>query len=342
MHPNPPDLTGATVAELSETELLARVFPLLADARATLVGPGDDAAVVAAPDGRTVVSTDVLVEDRHFRREWSSGYDVGWRAAMQNLADVAAMGAVPTALVVALALPGDVEVRWVEDLARGLSDAAAPWGAGVVGGDLSGGPAAVVAVTVHGSLEGRDPVLRSGARAGDLVVHAGVRGRSAAGLAALSAALPADEATEEARAGYLRPVAAVDAGVAAARAGARAMIDVSDGLVRDARRIAAASGVTLALDEPLEAFADEAELLAPVAAALGDPGLGDPGLVRAWILTGGEDHGMLATVPREVGPPEGFRVVGEVVERSEHEVLVAGEAAARGGGWDHFGGTARV
>ena len=339
MHPNPSDPPVATVADLSETELLARIFPLLAPASATIVGPGDDAAVVTSPDGRTVVSTDVLVEDRHFRREWSSGYDVGWRAAMQNLADIAAMGAVPTALVVALALPGDVEVSWVEDLARGLSDAAGPWGAGVVGGDLSGGPATVVAVTVHGSLEGREPVLRSGARPGDVVVHAGARGRSAAGLALLSAGLGAAGSREldAVRAGYLRPVAAVDAGLAASRGGARAMIDVSDVLVRDARRLAGASGVTLALDEPLDVFADEAALLAPAAASLGDPAL-----VRAWILTGGEDHGMLAVLPPDVALPPGFRAIGAVLDRGQDEVLVAGRPASRGGGWDHFGGTART
>jgi len=336
VHPYPSGPPVATVADLSETELLARIFPLLAPASATIVGPGDDAAVVASSDRRTVVSTDVLVEDRHFRREWSSGYDVGWRAAMQNVADVAAMGAVPTALVVALVLPREVEVRWVEDLARGLSDAAAPWGAGVVGGDLSGGLSTVVAVTVHGSLEGREPVLRSGAQPGDVVVHAGARGRSAAGLAALTGGLGRAAAFDLARTGYLRPVAAVDSGLACARAGARAMIDVSDGLVRDAGRLAAASGVTLALDEPLEVFADEAAVLAPLAEALGDPGL-----VRTWILTGGEDHGMLATLPPGVELPAGFRRIGEVVERAEHEVLVAGEAAPRGGGWDHFGGAAR-
>ncbi|WP_414696425.1 thiamine-phosphate kinase, partial [Pengzhenrongella sp.] len=167
--------------------MLALIFPLLSPGPATLLGPGDDAAVVAAPDGRVVVSTDVLVEGRHFRRNWSTGADVGWRAAMQNLADIAAMGASPTSLVVTLVAPADLPVSWVTGLAGGLAAACGPHGVGVVGGDLSGGDLIVVSVTVHGDLAGRPPVLRSGARAGDVVAHAGVRGWSAAGLALLGA-----------------------------------------------------------------------------------------------------------------------------------------------------------
>ncbi|MBX9244444.1 thiamine-phosphate kinase, partial [Actinotalea ferrariae] len=179
MHHDP--TTETTVGDLGEDGLLARIFPLLPRGSGTLLGPGDDAAVVAAPDGRVVVSTDVLVEHRHFRRDWSTGEDVGRRAAVQNLADVAAMGARPSALVVGLVVPADLEVAWVLGLARGLAAACGP-DVGVVGGDLSGGSEVVVAVTVHGDLEGRAPVLRGGARPGDVLAHAGVRGRSAAGL----------------------------------------------------------------------------------------------------------------------------------------------------------------
>ncbi|WP_315099266.1 AIR synthase related protein, partial [uncultured Cellulomonas sp.] len=156
--PGPSD--GLLVSELSEDGLLARIFPLLPRGDDTLLPPGDDAAVVRAPDGRFVVTTDVLVEDRHFRRAWSSGEDVGRRAAVQNLADVAAMGARPTSLVVALVVPGDLPASWVDGLARGLAAECSPLGVGVVGGDLSGGPLVVVAVTAHGDLGGRDPVLR--------------------------------------------------------------------------------------------------------------------------------------------------------------------------------------
>lgn len=324
----------ALVRDVSETRLLAAFAPALAPSSSALVGPGDDCAVVAAPDGRFVVSTDVLVEDRHFRTRWSSAYDVGWRAAHQNLADVAAMGAVPTALVVSLVLPGHLPVSWVVDLARGLSDACAPWGAGVVGGDLSGGSGVVVAVTAHGDLQGRAPVLRSGAAVGDVVAHAGVRGRSAAGLALLDAGAGlADEAAgDELRGAYLRPRAAVDAGIAAGVAGAHAMIDVSDGLVRDARRVARASGVTLALGSPRAAFADEASLLGQAARALG----GADALVEAWLLTGGEDHGMLATFAPGTPLPQGFRPIGAVLPAGAEDVLVDGVPAPGGGGWDHF------
>ena len=177
----------ATVAELGEAGLLAVITPLLPASPVQVVGNGDDCAVLAAPDGRYVVSTDVLVEGHHFRTDWSGPEQVGRRAAAQNLADAAAMGARSVALVVSLVLPGDTPVSWVEGLARGLGEECRKAGAGVVGGDLSAGESIVIAVTVHGDLEGREPVLRSGARAGDLVVHAGDLGLSAAGLALLEA-----------------------------------------------------------------------------------------------------------------------------------------------------------
>lgn len=323
-----------TVAESSEDELLSRFGPLLPFGADTLVGAGDDAAVVRAPDGRVVVTTDVLVEDRHFRRAWSSGGDVGWRAAVQNLADVAAMGARPTALVVALVLPGDLPVVFVEDLARGLAQVCGPLGVGVVGGDLSGGHEVVVAVTAHGDLGGRRPVLRSGARPGDVLAHAGVRGRSAAGLALLDAGC--GEVDDELVAAYLRPVCPLTAGPAAALAGATAMLDVSDGLLRDTRRIAVASGVRIALDDPQVVFDDELRRLSAAAGATGSSAL-------AWVLAGGEDHGLLATFPADAVLPEGFRVIGGVVEASvPGEVSVDGVGVQAGaGGWDHFGGRGR-
>ncbi|MFC2547622.1 MAG: AIR synthase related protein, partial [Actinomyces oris] len=178
---------GARVGDLSEEELLAVITPLLPRGLQTPVGTGDDCAVLSFPDSRTAVSTDVLVEGRHFRTDWSTGRDVGARAAAQNLADAAAMGARPVALVVGLVMPASTPVGWVRDFARGLAQGCEPCGAGVVGGDLSGGDSLIVSVTVLGDLEGRAPVLRSGARPGDAVVHVGTLGRSAAGLALLSA-----------------------------------------------------------------------------------------------------------------------------------------------------------
>lgn len=317
------------VADLAEQDLLDRIFPHLPVGSRTLVPPGDDAAVVVAPDGRYVVTCDVLVEDVHFRRRWSSGEDVGRRAAMQNLADVAAMGARPVALVVGLVTPRDTPVAWVEGLARGLGDACRPWDCGVVGGDLSAGPAIVVAVTAHGDLEGRAAVRRSGARVGDVVAHAGRRGWSAAGLGLLAADLPdLDPGLVTA---YRAPEPPLEAGPAAARAGATAMLDLSDGLLRDAARLARASGVTLDLDPPEVAFGHDAARLEGAARAVG----ADP---VDWLLTGGEDHGLLATFPPDVALPAAFRRVGVVRERAAHPVLVAGSApGVATTGWDHFG-----
>lgn len=327
-------LRGTTVGDLGEDALLAQVFPLLPDGDRTVLGPGDDAAVLRAPDGRVVISTDVLVEGRHFRRDWSSGVDLGRRAAVQNLADIAAMGARPTALVVGLVMPADVPVSWVLDLARGLAEACGPHGVGVVGGDLSGGSEVVVGVTVLGDLEGRSPVRRSGARVGDVVAHAGVRGRSAAGLALLTAGLGDGADVRLLVEGYLRPEAPLEAGARAAACGATAMLDVSDGLLRDAGRLARASGVVLDLAEPATAFAEDRALLAGAAARLGvDP--------DEWVLAGGEDHGLLATFPPGVDLPSPFRAIGTVLAagpgRAPGDVLVGGRVPdLRTTGWDHF------
>ncbi|MFE7505663.1 thiamine-phosphate kinase [Promicromonospora sp. NPDC057488] len=369
------------VRDLSEEQILERIVPLLPRGSATLLGPGDDAAVLAAPDGRFVVSTDVLVEDRHFRARWSTGYDVGRRAAAQNLADIAAMGARPTALVTALVVPGETDVDWVTGLAKGLADGCAPVGAGAVGGDLSSGPCLVVSVTVHGDLEGRDAVLRSGARPGDVVAHAGVRGWSAAGLALLEAGLVRaplspvpvevsdgvhlEDAWEQLVSAHLRPEPPLAAGVAAADAGATAMLDLSDGLLRDAGRLAAASGVRLDLDPG--AFAADRDVLRSAARAvaaakgLGDPGWGPgrsdvDGMLDGWIWGGGEDHSLLATFPPDAELPTGWTAVGRVLEAAVDgmadggadgitsgggaapapAVTIGGEAPDVGQGWDHF------
>jgi thiamine-monophosphate kinase len=323
------------VGDLDESALLERVVPLLPTGAWTQVGPGDDAAVVEAPDGRVVVSTDVLVEDHHFRRRWSTGYDVGRRAAAQNLADVAAMGAEPTALVVCLVVPRDLEVDWVADLARGLAAACSPHGVGVVGGDLSGGEHVVVAVTVHGDLAGRPPVLRSGARPGDVVALAGVLGRSAAGHALLAAGAEAGDVPHRDAlvAAYLCPDPPLAAGPAAARAGASSLIDLSDGLLRDAGRVALASGVVVDL-HPRESLAADVAAVEGAARALGvDP--------LRWVLSGGEDHGMLATFPPGARLPGGYRPVGQVLGpragAAAGTVLVeGGRPPVTGLGWDHF------
>jgi thiamine-monophosphate kinase len=187
-----------------------------------------------------------------------------------------------------------------------------------------------VSIAVHGDLEGRAPVLRSGARPGDVVAHAGVRGRSAAGLALLTAGR--GEAFREHVTAYLRPTSPLAAGPAAARAGATAMLDLSDGLLRDAGRLARASGVVLDLEPVALAFADDVVALTAAATMLGQD-------AADWVLTGGEDHGLLATFAAGTPLPPPFRAVGRVRATSDGGpagVLVDGAPATGSPGWDHF------
>ncbi len=327
----PDDLPPSpTLADVGEDGVLAAIFPVLPPAAATLTGPGDDTAVVRAPDGRVVVTTDVLVQGRDFRLDWSSPQDVGWKAAAQNLADVAAMGAVPTALVVGLVAPPHLPVAWAVGLAQGLAAACEGTGAGVVGGDLSSGAQIMVSVTALGDLQGRAPVLRSGARAGDVVAVAGRLGWSAAGLALLEAGLP--EQVPQLVAAHRRPHPPYAAGPTAADGGATAMLDVSDGLVRDLGRLARASGVTVDLDWNLLAGG----FAAPLEPALRALGLPENGW-GPWVLAGGEDHPLAATFPADVALPDGFVAVGEVLPAIEGRppVLLDGEPPTALG-WDHF------
>nr|BFF11728.1 hypothetical protein GCM10025699_30310 [Microbacterium flavescens] len=174
------------MGDVSEGTILRGILARLPKSGA-LVGPGDDAALIAAPDARVVATVDTLVHGPDFRLAWSGAFDLGWKAAAVNLADVAAMGARPTALLVALAMPEDTRLSFVEGLADGLRaacDALAP-GCAVEGGDLTVSDTLTIAVTALGSLDGRAPVLRSGARAGDVVAVAGTLGRAARGLGIL-------------------------------------------------------------------------------------------------------------------------------------------------------------
>lgn len=285
------------------------------------VGPGDDAAVVAAPDGRVVVTTDVLVSGVHFRTDWGSAEDIGHRAAAASLADIAAMGAVPTALVVALSAPPSLEVAWLLQLADGLRDEAAQVGASVVGGDLARADTLTIAVTALGDLQGRRPVLRAGGCVGDQVAVSGRLGWAEAGLAVLSRGFGSPRALVEA---YRRPLPPYADGPAASIAGAHALCDVSDGLVADVGHIATASGLGIDLDA---AAFEIPEPIAAVAAAYG----ADP---LSWILTGGHDHALVGLFPPEALLPSGFAVVGRAV--AAQGVRVDGVDWSGPAGHEHF------
>jgi thiamine-monophosphate kinase len=276
--------------------------------------------VLGAPDGRVVASMDLLVDGRHFRRDWSTGYDIGRKAAAQNLADIAAVGAVPTGLLFGLACPPELAVDWVESLTDGLRDECRPLGASVLGGDVTRGDTLTLAFTALGDLQGRPPVTRSGARAGDVVAYTGRLGWAAAGLAVLARGFRSPVSVVGA---HRRPEPPYAEGPHAAALGATSMVDVSDGLVADLRHVALASDVGIELDT---SRLDVPDRLRDVGSALGVDPLG-------WVLAGGDDHALAATFPQAAELPEQWRVIGRVARG--RGVLVDG-APYPEGGWDHF------
>jgi len=302
-----------------------------------------------------VATTDLLVEARHFRRDWSGPADIGGKAAARNLADVAAMGATPVALLVGLATPADLPVAWAQDLVSGIVAECARTGATVVGGDVSSADTIMLAATALGDLAGREPVTRAGARPGDLLAVAGVLGHSAAGLALLRAGLAEPAALVTA---YRWPRPPYHAGPEAAALGATSMIDISDGLVADTGHVAEASGVLIDIDTArlapggdLLAAAARLDASGPAgpthpagpansAAAGGSAGPGDSaepeGLPRplVWMLTGGEDHALAATFPPGTVLPAHWTVIGQV--RQGRGVRVDGQVFLGRPGWDHF------
>lgn len=318
-----PDSTQGqqTVADVGEFGLIRRITEGRKQGVPTLLGPGDDAAVVAAVDGRVVASTDVLVEGVHFRFDWSPPDQVGRKAIAVNLADIAAMGAVPTAVLVGLACPSTTPVSTIDELSAGMWQEAARARIGIIGGDMANSDTMVISVTALGDLEGRMPVTRGGAMPGDIVAVAGRLGWSAAGLAVLGR-------------GFRSPVTVVGAhrvpeppyaaGPQAADCGATAMIDVSDGLLADLGHIGVASNVAIDVRTDL---IEVHQRLIDVAQALG----ADP---RHWVLTGGEDHALAATFPDPGAVPEGWRTIGTVTRGSG--VTVDGAAYEGAAGWQHW------
>ncbi|MCA2232222.1 thiamine-phosphate kinase [Mycobacterium intracellulare] len=311
----------STLRQLGEFAVIDRLVAGRRQPAAVVLGPGDDAALVAAGDGRTVVSTDMLVQDRHFRLDWSTPHDIGRKAIAQNAADIEAMGARPTAFVVAFGAPGETPAASVDALVDGMWDEAQRVGAGIAGGDLVSCPQWVISVTVLGDLGGREPVRRSGATPGSLVAVAGDLGRSAAGFALWHTGIGG---FEELRRRHVVPEPPYGQGAVAAAGGAQAMIDVSDGLIADLRHVADASGV--GIDLSTAALAADRDALAAAAAAAG----ADP---WPWVLGGGEDHALVACF---AGPaPAGWRIIGRVLD-GPARVLVDDQEWSGHAGWQSY------
>jgi thiamine-monophosphate kinase len=309
-----------TVAQVGEFGVVDAVSSVFHQGGDVLVGPGDDAAVLAVPSGRVVVSTDLLVENRHFRCDWSSAEDVGHKAAAANLSDINAMGGTATGMVIGLGVPGSLPMAWVDDLARGVAEEVALTGTSVLGGDVTASEHIVVSVTVLGTCAD-EPVRRSGARPGDVLALCGRVGWSAAGYHVLGRGFRSPRAVVDA---HRRPQPPYTAGPEAAKLGATAMIDLSDGLLADVGHIARASGVAV---DVRPAALEVAEPLHAVGSALGvDP--------MRYVLTGGEDYALAATFPADVALPDAWTVVGEV--REGDGVTVDGEEYDAARGFEHF------
>lgn len=312
--------SGPTLRELGEREVIR-----LMRAAAPSSLNGDDAAVLtpAAPNSRVVASTDMLVEGRHFAPETSTPYFVGRKAVLQNFADIEAMGARPIAALLAVSADPETPARVLEDLARGVADEASAYACELVGGDVTGGNRLVVAVTAIGALGGnRPPLTLDGARPGQRVIAHGRLGYSAAGLALLQAGVGVPERLEPLVHAHQVPELIPGRGVVARAAGACAMTDNSDGLIRDLTMLAEASGVGIEL-------ASTAIAPDPLLVAAGELLGTDP---WQWVLGGGEDHTLLGTI--EGSAPVGFRSIGTVSRKAG--VRVDGAVPAVTAGWESF------
>jgi thiamine-monophosphate kinase len=343
--------TPERIADLGEDRLVSLLLDRLTAVGAAssdsvtvgthiVLGPGDDAAVVRSPE-HLVLSTDTMVEGTDFRRDWSTADDVGVKIAAQNLADVAAMGAVPVGVLISLAVPGELAVSWAEEFVGGLGREVVRAGGRILGGDVAESEQIVVTVAALGSMAG-PPVRRDGARPGDVVALSGRTGLSAAGLALLDVEVARRGSFAELLTAHRAPRPDYTAGPRAAVGDAHALIDTSDGLVRDAIRIATASGVLLDLD-PM-ALVPIVELVSAAEAVIdaGRPPRSSSGtaedLAWSWVLTGGEDHALLACFPAGRVLPDGFVDVGRVysAESGPAGVMVGGRPVTGDGGWTAF------
>lgn len=311
------------IQELGEDEVLRQVLSQLHASAFALVGPGDDAAVLRT-DAHTVMTSDTMFAGRDFRLDWHTPAELGWKIVAVNLADVAAMGATPSALTLSLGVPGSTDLDWIIELARGANRAcqSLSHGCGIVGGDLANANEVSLSMTALGTLGNGSPVTRGEAKAEQVLGYAGDLGLSGLGLQLLESERSIDAlrgSAHPAIAAHLTPNPPVVLGPIAARAGARAMLDVSDGLVRDARRIARASkcGVTLNSARLMATYGQQQGISVPL----------------EHMLHGGEDHGLLAVFDNRRQMPPGFVEIGETVAEPRGEVTLDGEHLGNSG-WD--------
>ncbi len=322
-----------------ERERIARIRALAPEAGGRLLrATGDDAAVVRTPDGVSVTSVDAVVDGVHFERGLFANDEIGYKAVAGGVSDLAAMGASPGEVYVAMGLPDDVDATAFDELRDGVVAATEDFGALLAGGDLTASPVLWISVTAVGYASGdRRPVGRDGARPGDLVVVTGSLGGAAAALLAMRQDIAGldDGVRDRLRQRQTRPQPRLAAGQALAAIGATAMIDVSDGIAKDADEIAAASGV--AIDIRLDALPIEPGV-AEVAAATG---------TDVWRLVAGcgEDYELLATLPPAAAQPNALAditdgqptIVGVVREGTGLRLLAPDGAAVELRGYEHFG-----
>lgn len=336
---------GAAQEEAVLASIRALIDPFNAQRPGVVLGPGDDAAAMTFGADPVVMSTDTMSQDQDFRLDWwsdpaASAEDVGTKAAAQNLSDINAMGASARALLISLTLPPSTPVQWVQSFYRGVLRACAQPGADqcvIAGGDLGSGETISVTITALGTApQGGGLLQRQGAKPGDVIAVSGQLGYAAAGLDLLERA--ADHGLAEHPEASLvaaclraqrRPEPPLGTGAQALAAGATAGMDLSDGLLRDAARLAASSGVAIRLDDAVLGNISEQLIAAATVLDLA------PEATIRWVLDGGEDYSLLASFPAGVVLPGGFRAVGSV-EAGEPAVLTGyGE---NGSGWDSLRG----
>lgn len=284
------------------------------------IGIGDDAAVILASNKKLVATVDMAVEDIHFKRGWSTPFQIGAKLTTANLADIFAMGATPKYLLVAAAITEVNNSQMVSELAKGIRSVADKYEVAVIGGDLSRAEKMSLSITALGEIS-ENPITRSGAKVGDIVYVSALPGLSAAGLAILTRGLDRPRYVVEA---HLNPkLNAPDK----LKQVATSMCDISDGLVTDASHIASASTVSINLSKDKLISGSDFKDLAELAVELGEQ-------VFDWILTGGEDHFFLATVdPKNASDEIGLEI--GVVEMGNGEVSLDGEKIQKAG-YQHF------